>query len=193
MSKEIKSYLQIDQKFLGTLLYFKDKSNRGCIKLSFKNKISDFVKGTNIQTTLPVLAKLSTPISLDVSYKFQDGLLEVKKIINGKIDREFYKVSLPISTCLFIIRIKDWSLLDNAKTSSSPLLLTPPSPNKSVAIIFSFFGTNGLPIAPKGYDCVMGIIDLPEAPLDKFCIGIAEDPNNNEINGFTIEIPIPTS
>lgn len=191
MSNKIKSYLQIEQRFLGTLLYFKDKNNIGCLKLSFKNKIADFVKGTNIQTTLPVPVKLKTPISLDISYKFKDSLLEVKKIVNGRIDREFYKIPLPVSTYLFMIRIKDWNLLDGAMISSNPLVLTPPTQNNSVTIIFSFFGTNGQPIAPMEYDCVMRIIDLPENTLDKLCIGIAEDPTNTETNGFTIQLPIP--
>lgn len=188
MSK-IKSYLQIENKFLGSLLYFKDAKNRGHLKLSFKNKIADFVKGTDIPTTLPVPLKLSEPISLDVSYKFQDGLLEVKKIVNGKTQREFYKIPLPVSTCLFLIQIKDWHNLDDAQPSRCPLILTPPSSTNKIAIVFSFLGTNGQPIAPKEYNCLMGTIDIPEPGLKTFCIGIAEDPNNNEHQDFLIKIP----
>ncbi|OGZ16508.1 MAG: hypothetical protein A3H76_04425 [Candidatus Lloydbacteria bacterium RIFCSPLOWO2_02_FULL_54_12] len=184
-----KSHLLIQNKFLGSLLYFKDRDGRGCLKLSFKNKIAGFVKGTAVPTTLPVPLKLADPISLDVSYKFQDSLLQVKKIVNGKTEREFYKIPLPVSTCLFIIRIKDWHLLDDAKLSNSPLVLTPPSLSNSVAIVFSFLGANGQPIAPREYNCLMGTIDLPEDPLKTFCVGITEDPNNNESNGFIIQIP----
>lgn len=190
MSK-IKSHLLIGNKYLGSLLYFKDKDGRGCLKLSFKNKIADFVKGTDMPTTLPVPVKLTDPVSLDVSYKFQDSLLEVKKIVNGKTEREFYRVSLPIQTCLFLIRIKDWHQLDDAPQSSSPLVLTPPSSGNSVAVVFSFLGENGQPIAPKEYNCLMGTIDLPESPLKTFCIGIADDPNNNDTNGFLLQIPFP--
>ena len=188
MSK-IKSYLQIENNFLGSLLYFKDKDNRGHLKLSFKNKIADFIKGTDISTSLPVPAKLTSPISLDVSYKFQDSLFEVKKIINGKVEREFYKIPLPISTCLFIIKIKDWHLLDDAEPSNIPLILKAPESTKSVAIVFSFLGANGLPVAPKEYDCLMGTIDIPEDPLKTFCIGIAEDRNPDDSLGFIIKIP----
>ena len=189
MKQKIKSYLQIQDKYLGTLLYFKDTQNRGCIKLSFKNKITGFVKETNIKTNLPVPAKLDRPISLDISYKFEDSLFEVKKIIDRKLEREFYKIPLPISTYLFIIRIKDWHNLDKAEPSTNPLILTPKQ-SSSVAIVFSFLGTNGKPIAPKEYNCLMGTIDLPESPLSTFCIGIAED-TNNEKNAFIVQFPYP--
>lgn len=188
--QKIKSHLLIEDKFLGSVLYFKDKSNRGCLKFSFKNKIADFIKYTDIPTTKPVPLKLDTPINLDISYKFEDSLLEIKKIIDKKEEREFYKMPLPVSTSLFIIRIKDWSLLDtDDKKSHSPLVLTPPSKNNSVAIIFSFFDVNGKPITQSEYPCTMGIIDLPESNLNKLGIGISEDKDNNEINNFIIKIP----
>lgn len=193
VNKETKSHLLIQDKFLGTLLYFKDKDARGCLKLSFKNKITNFTKSADVPTILPVPSKLDNPMRLDVSYKFQDSLLEVKKIIDGKVEPEFYKVPLPISNVLFFIQIKNWHLLDVAKPSNSPLILTPPSQNSSVVIIFSFLGTNGLPFTAKNYVCPngMGTIDLPETPLSKFCIGIADDTDDTDENGFKIGIPFP--
>ena len=185
----IKSHLLIGHKFLGTLLYLKDKDGRGCLKLSFKNKIADFVKGTDVPTMKPVPVKLNNLIQLDISYKFQDSLLEVKKIINGKPEREFYKIPVPISTSLFILQIKDWHLLDNTEPSILPLVLTPPNQCNSVAIVFSFLGADGQPIAPKEYSSPMGTIDLPENSLNKFCIGIAEDKSNNETNNFILKLP----
>ncbi len=193
MKKKIKSHLLIQDKFLGALLYFKDVDGRGCLKLSFKNKIMGFVKGTDVPTTLPVPIKLDRPMSLDVSYKFPDSLLEVKKIIDGEKQPEFYDVTLPISNCLFFIRIKNWHSLDDAKPSKSPLVLTPPVRSDSVAIIFSFLGENGLPFVPMGYvgPNGMGTIALPEDPLKTFCIGIADDSNNRDANGFNVYIPLP--
>jgi hypothetical protein len=190
--KTIKSHLLIQDKFLGALFYTSDKEGRGYLKLSFKNKIAGFNKGTDIPTTLPVPVKIDEPIGLDVSYKFQDSLLEVKKVVSGKIQPEFYLVPLPVTNCLFIIRIKDWHLLDTAQNPESPLVLTPPNSN-GVAIVFSFLGANGLPFKPEGYDFPMGIgmIDLPETPLNKFCIGIAEDTKNTEADSFVIQIPFP--
>ncbi len=189
MKQETKSYIQIYNKYLGTLLHFKDIIGRGCLKLSFKNKIDGFVKMTDIPTTLPVPTKLTDPMSLDISYKFQDSLLEVKKLINGKIEREFYKIPLPISNYLFIIRIKDWHLLDDVEQSDNPLVLTPPS--DSVAITFSFTADNGLPFQTPQYYCVegMGAINLPEMPLGQFCIGIGEDKNPDPDNDFLLMCP----
>ena len=189
MAHKIKSRLLIGNKYLGSLIYFKDADGRGCLKLSFKNKIADFNVGSDVPTILPAPAKLTDPITLDVSYKFQDSLLEVKKMVNGTPDPAFYKITLPVTTCLFLIRIKDWRLLDDATPSKSPLVLTPPSQSNSVAVIFSFLGANGQPIAPKEYSTIMGTIDLPEDPLKTFCIGIADDPTNNDPNGFLLQIP----
>jgi len=159
------------------------------LKLSFKNKIADFVKGTDVPTTKPIPVKINNLIQLDISYKFKDSLLEVKKIIGGKPEREFYKIPVPVSTSLFILQIKNWHLLDDAEPSISLLVLTPPSQCNGVAIVFSFLGANGNPIAPKEYSSPMGTIDLPESGLNKFCIGIVEDKNNNEANSLIIKLP----
>lgn len=191
MGRKIKSHLLIGNKFLGSLVYFKDAHGRGSLKLSFKNKIADFVVGTDVPTTLPAPLMLIDPITLDVSYKFGESLLEVKKMVKGRPDRAFYKITLPVTTCLFLVRIKDRHLLDDAAPSKSPLVLTPPSTGDSVAIVFSFLDANGQPIAPKEYNTMMGTIDLPETPLQTFCIGIADDPNNTDPNGFLLQIPFP--
>ena len=185
----IKSHLLIENKFLGSLLYFKDKKGRGCLKLSFKNKIANFAKWSDVPTTQPTLLELKNPISLDISYKFIDSLLEIKKIVDGKIIPEFYKIPIPISTPLFIIKIKKWHLLDDSKNSKNPLVISYNSQCENVAVVFSFIGANGQPIAPKEYSMLMGTIDLPEQDLNKFCIGIAEDKNNNYEKDFIIEIP----
>jgi len=193
MSNEIKSHRLIGNKYLGSLLYFKDAQGRGCLKLSFKNKIADMTRGTDVPTTLPVPAKRTDPTTLDISYKFQDSLLEVKEIVNGKTERAFYKVMLPMSGVLFMIRIKDWQALDDDQPKPSPLVLTPPTNTNSVVVIFSFLGENGLPFTAGGYKPVegMGTIDLPESPLNTFCIGLVEDPNNTSANGFELVVPLP--
>lgn len=113
-------------------------------------------------------------------------------MISGKPDRAFYPVPLPVSNCLFFIRIKDWNLLDDAETSDSPLILKAPNTGGSVVIIFSFLGENGQPFVPPQFSVAgMYPIDVPETPLDTFCIGIAEDPANTSVNGFEIHIPYP--
>jgi hypothetical protein len=52
-------------------------------------------------------------------------------------------------------------------------------------------GDNGLPFKPVEYDFPqgMGMIDLPENALNKFCIGIAEDLNNKDSDDFSVSIP----
>ena len=192
MKQTIKSHLLIGNKFLGSLLYFKDAQGRGCLKLSFKNKVADLARGTDVPTTLPVPLKRTDPTTLDISYKFPDSKLEVKEIVNGKTERSFYDVAIPISSVLFMIRLKDWRTLDDDQPKPNPLILKPPTNTNSVVIIFSFLGENGLPFA-NGYQPAegMGTIDLPESSLHTFCIGLAEDPNNNSANGFELMVPLP--
>ncbi len=150
MKQTIKSHLLISNKYLGSLLYFKDAQGRGCLKLSFKNKVADLVIGTDVPTTLPVPLKRTNPTTLDISYKFPDSKLEVKEVVNGKTMRTFRDVSLPISSVLFMIRLKDWRTLDDDQPKPNPLVLTPPTNTNSVVVIFSFLGENGLPFA-NGY------------------------------------------
>jgi hypothetical protein len=188
---KIKSHLLIGNRFLGTFFYDKDVVSRGYFKLSFANKIMGFVTGSDVMTTLPVLPKLTTPVHLELSYKFEDSLLEVEKIISGKKERAFYDVKIPISSCLFYIRIKQWQSLDVAQYPENPLVLDPSTKGDSVAIIFSFIGPNGKPFSP-GYDCLMGMIDIPENPLKRFCIGIAADDGSTNPNDISVYIPLPS-
>ncbi|HUX35551.1 MAG TPA: hypothetical protein VMV71_00795 [Candidatus Paceibacterota bacterium] len=189
----IKSHLLIGNKFLGALVYFKDAQGRGALKLSFKNKFMGFNRGSDVMTTLPVPLKATTPVSLDLSYKFLDSILELKKMDNGKIEPEFYDVPIPISQCLFFLRIRDWrSQLEDDSPSKNPLVLTPPSEGKDAAVVFSFLAPNGRPPVPRGYECLMATITLPENPLNTFCIGVLNDANPNpNPNDFAIYIPLP--
>ena len=191
-TKKIKSHLLIENRILGSLVYFTDKEGRGCLKLSFKNKIADFVIGTNVPTSLPAPLALTTPITLDLSYKFQDHLLEVKKMIDKKPQPNFFNVPSPFKSWLFTIKLRDWHLLEiYKKKPRSPLHLTPPSANPSIIVIFSFLGAEGSPFKPHEYDCRMGTIKLPRTSDDTFCIGVAEDVNPSQTNDFIIGIPFP--
>jgi len=189
----IKSRLLVGNKHLGDLFYDKDSKGRSYLKLSFKNEIADFVKSTDIKnsTSLAEL-KIEKLIRIELSYKFQDELFSIKRITKGEKDRyEFHKISLPATTCLFYLRIKDWEELDDDDgTSYNPLVLTPPINIKNVAIIFSFIGVNGQPLCPPEYsDIMMGCIDLPEQNLKNFCIGISSDSKNNQPNNIVIMFP----
>ncbi len=193
MSKPlIKSRLLLGNKHLGALFYDKKGDGRGYLKLSFKNKIAGFVKGSDVPTTMPASLKLEEPVKIELSYKFNDNLFSVKKIIDGrKPAYEFYKVSVPPQTCLFYLRIKDWHLLDDASHSPNPLVLNLSGNCNSIAVIFSFLDKNERPLSPPEYsDTLMGCIDLPEKKLKRLCIGVAPDPNNNESNNIVIMLPL---
>ena len=192
IKKEIKSRILVGNRLIGTLLYTTDKESRGYLKFSIKNKIANFIKSADVPTSLPVSLKLNNPTSLEMSYKFKDRLLGIKRINDGRVEREFHKVPVPVKSCLFVLRIKDYSLYDKYNKNKNVLILNPPSLiNKSIAIIFSFLGENGLPFSNPYSNCgAMGMInDLPEVELNKLCIGIAED--NQDFGDQDIQVLIP--
>ncbi len=190
----IKSRLLVGNKHLGDLFYDNDSKGRGYLKLSFKNEIADFVRGTDTKnSTSPTELKLNKPIRLELSYKFKDQLFSIKRITKGEKNKyEFHKISLPVSTCLFYLRIKNWEVLDDDDgTLNSSLVLTPPTATKSIAIIFSFLGANGQSPCPSEYsDITMGCIDLPDQGLKNFCIGLSSDIQNNQENNIIIMFPV---
>lgn len=187
----IKSHLLIGNKILGTLFYTTDKNGIGYLKLSFDKDIEGLVKWTDILSTLPANLQITEPVHLEISYKFGGNDLGIKQIIKGKKPmKEFYKIALPFTSPLFVLKIKDWKLLNEDVNSHNPLPLTPPSSTtNSVIVIFSFFGANNLPFGYKEYPCEMGVIDLPENNFSKFYIGIAEDTNNQEQQNIMVMFP----
>lgn len=193
MSKPlIKSRFLLGKKHLADLVYDKDAIGRGYLKISFKNPIADFIKGSDVPTRMPILPRLQEPINLELSYKFQDDFFSIKKIRKGKKpEYEFYKVLTPPVECLFYLKIKDLNSLDDVNQDSvSQLILLPPDNSNSVAVVFSFLNAGGTPLAPPKYSgMLMGCIDLPEQRFDKLCIGICPDPDNNEAEGIVIMFP----
>lgn len=138
-----------------------------------------------------VLPPSKASVGLDISYKFRDSLLEVKKVSEGKVIREFYAVPLPMKACLFTLQLRDWEMLDVCTNPPEwPLSLTPSGPSNSVVVIFSFLGPEGLPLKPPQYDCpIMRSIELPEEVNNSFWIGIAGDPNPSLTHDFVLGIP----
>lgn len=99
----LKNRILLGNKLLGDLFYFKDKNGRSSLKFSFKNKITDFTRWTNVKTILPVPVFEKEPLSFDLSYKFQDNLLEIKRQRGTIVEREFYKKAYPqIDIYLFL-------------------------------------------------------------------------------------------
>jgi hypothetical protein len=185
----IKSRLQIGNKLLGDLFYDKDAEGRSYIKLSFNNKIAGLFKWSNVPTLKPALLKSDQPTRLEVSYKFPDNLFALKMLTNGKWNREFHKMPLPHTSCLFIVRIKDPNLLTESTDDGRALVLDPLE-GSAVSIIFAFPGSDGIPRVPLEYPGLrMASIDLPESPLNKLWIGIANDPSNNFKEGFVLSFP----
>ncbi len=190
----LKSHILLGSKLLGSLFYFKDTEGRSSLKLSFKNKLGSFTMWADSEHLKNKLALPASneEVSFDLSYKFADNLLEVKRQIGIKIERHFHKIPFPPKNYLFILKIKDWHILNEAIDTKDSLTLNLPDHTDSVSVFFSFLGVNGLPFAPEDYMQEMGrtvSADLPEADFPKICIGTVEDNNNTESYNLVIKIP----
>ncbi len=195
MSKPLlKSHILVGEKLLGSLFYFKDTKGRSSLKLSFKNKIGNFsmwADSEHLKNKLE-LPPSTEDVSFDLSYKFTDNLLEIKRQVGEKIERHFHKIPFPPKNYLFILKIKDWHILNDATHKVDTLSLNLPDHNSSLSVFFSFLGTNGLPFAPEDYLQEIGrtiSADLPETDFPKICIGTVENKNNTELYNLVIKIP----
>jgi hypothetical protein len=196
MSKkpDYKAHILLNDKFLGSLIYMKDNKDRAYLKLSFKKKVSDYVKWTDIATTLPAELEKTEHASFDVSYKFEDNLLEVKRQVGSNEDRSFYHVPFPPNNLLFILKIKDWHTLDTVIHGPQDLILPISDQQNTAFIFFSFVAPNGLPFTPGklvGTEFRITCADLPEKDFPKICVGIAEIPDDGEVLGMVLKIPYP--
>jgi hypothetical protein len=196
MSKPIsKSYITLNDKLLGSLLYLKDKNGKSYLKFSFKNKTKNLIKWSDTPTLLPAELQQEEEVSVDLSFKFEDKLLEYKRQIGEKITREFYKVNFPTDNLLFIAKLRDIHLLDDAPTKGDKIPLVIGDPTKTAFIYFSFTSDNGLPFTPgellqiDGAEIKVIAADLPEKDFPYLCVGITEVPNDTEPYNLIIKIP----
>jgi hypothetical protein len=188
-------YLQ-GNRLLGSLIYFLDSKDRPCLKISFKNKVggAKMWSKDRFTDTETELANDFQDLSLDVSYKFQDGLLELKREVPGnKPERKFLLVPQPPTSYLFLVRINDLEILNIATLAEDHLVLEPPVTTKQVAVFFSFAGADGRPLLPDEYANDYGksiIQEIPhEKPYDKIWIGIVEDTPHTYPFNLLIKIP----
>ena len=102
-------------RLLGGLIYFVDTKGRHAIKFSFKTKVgqlSVWQQKTNSEEKTLLEGTNEEAVSLDVSYKFEDSLLEIKNEIPGREPhRRFIKLPLPMETFLFSLRVRNWKTL----------------------------------------------------------------------------------
>jgi hypothetical protein len=132
---------------------------------------------------------LTSPIRVELTYKFEDEILMVKKI--PKKDKPTYAVyssPIPANTVLFYLRIKDWRSLSVSGATSSPLIL-PEQESEDIAVIFSFAGQGGRPYSTPYEDVTMGEIRFPNAKVSRFYVGTTPDPDNTGQDGLRIYIP----
>ncbi len=184
-------------KLVGSFLFFNDAAGRPCFKFSLKPKlgaaeVSFEDKNTGERTKLTVAPP--PEMSVDVSYKFDDRLLELKRQEPGKSpERHFIKTpEVPIAY-LFSVRIKNCELLPVIPVEPGMFELKPPISAEKVAVIFSFVGEEGRPFMIDEYLKAEGrtiIIDLPNnPPFDKLYVGVVGESENNEPYDLTIKAP----
>lgn len=188
-----------EDKLLGSLLLLKDKNSRDALKFSLKSKLDqttvwhdDLLTGERKKLEEPK----GNPLSFDISYKFSDNLLEIKREIPKQEPfRKFLKLEPPFKSYLFALRIQNWqTTLPRVHVKADSLLLMANPDEEKVIVFFSFLGENGLPFLDSNYMNEKGrtiAADLPfPPPFSKICIGVAPDPDNNEEMDLTFQIPV---
>ena len=142
------------------------------------------------------LADSSQAMSVDVSYKFTDNLLEVKTEVPGERPRPLMtEVPTPPQNYLFLIRVRDWGHLPVETPNADAIVLAAPWSCKELVIFVSFAGIEGKPFMPepgvmKKVEGRTIVIDLSlSAPYDKVWLGIGEDSGNNEQYPLTVKAP----
>lgn len=201
MAKPIKKtrFILPGNRALGSLLYFKDRDQRYCLKLSFKNKVSPTRIWKENLESKEITNSIDSQISqsIDISYKFVDSILEIKtESIGNKPTPRFIKVPNPPQSNLFFIRIKDWQGLEEVKVKEEDLLLEPPTPFKSIAVIFSFSSQIHKPFMAAEYakningrtKCYE--IPFQNFPYDKLWVGITEDSQPEIEFNLAIKVPV---
>lgn len=184
-------------RLIGSFLFFNDKDGRPCFKFSLKPKLGAAEmlfenKKTGKRTRLS-----DTPppeMSVDVSYKFNDRRLELKRQEPGKTpERHFIQTpEIPIAY-LFSVRIKNHEHLPVVPIEAGMFELKPPTSAKNVAVVFSFVGEEGRPFMIEEYLKADGrtiILDLPaNPPFNKLYVGVVGESENSEPYDLTIKAP----
>ena len=115
------------------------------MKFSFKNKVGGITLWTDsssLENSIS-LPPASEEVSLDVSYKLEDCLLEIKRQDGVSVNAQFYEVPFPAKNLLFVLRVKDWDVLSEPKKVTDCLVIQPPTGGRAVNVFFSLAGTNG--------------------------------------------------
>jgi len=189
-----KSRIAINKdKHLGDLLLLRLHRGDHSLKFSFKNKVGPELRklgpvtGTfkDIDFTKPNLYKeIPQGVSLEISYIFEKGKLEIKQEVAGdEIARNFYDVTMPIENFLFAIIVRNIENLQDIEENPENLILNTDNLGDQVAICFSFEGINGKPFVDPFSDPIEGMgarhitWSMPEVILDKLHILVTRDNN----------------
>ena len=191
-----------EDRLLGDLLYYVDMRGRHSLKLSIKAKLetmSEWGRHTGrydqVDLTNPrIIKKVADGQSIEISYKFENHKLEVKKeIVDGSIERNFYEVVIPFERHLFTLILKNWENLPATTPSPDDLILNKSDLSNEVAIIFSFANEQGKGFMDTNFDRNRDgktvFFDLPRETPSKLVIGFTN--NTIDINLLDLFIAIP--
>lgn len=186
---------------LADLLYVIDYKGRYSFKCSFKNKVSPlktWKKHYGGLRKLDFEHPYTTKIveggeSLEVSFKFTDNRLEIKREVRGGgIDRSFCLVKMPIARNLFTIIIRNQGLLNSVEPSDEDIVVDHPELTDQVALVFSFEAEDGKPIMDTIINAYVGkqfLVEFPEQKLKRLHIAVVKD--NNPMADSNVVIAIP--
>jgi len=188
--------LLIGNKWLGSVLYFLDSKKRAHLKVTVKTKIGganlwrlDIASGEKTSLMEPD----SEYVSLDISYKYEDSLIEIKQEKSAqKTKRKFVKIPLPVVVYLFTLKIKDWQYCSTVAVQESDIIITTKG-ETGIVIFFSFPSEDGKAFVDPKYIGKTGRlipIDLPTSPpRNKLLIGFTEEDLSTQDEDLTFQVP----
>jgi len=173
---------------LADLLYFSDARNRYHFKCSFKNKVSPlrtwkkhFGELETLDFKNPHTTKsVKDGQSLEVSFKFQDCKLEIKREVKGgSIERSFYKVIVPTERNLFTVIINNQEGLNQVSPTENDMVVLDKNLKDQIALVFSFVSAKGKPIMDPIINTSVGkqfILSFPDqsTEFDKIYLAIVK-------------------
>lgn len=166
----------------GSLLYFVDAQGRGCLKITCKVPIGSATlwRKNAGSDEREMLEEEPPQLTLDISYKYADSLLEIKREYGAeKPKRTFSNFPLPPKGYLFQLKIKNWHKLPIADPQEGDILLEAPAEGEQLAIFFSLPGEDGKGFVDPEYLDTAGLmvrVEIPEAaPRDVIFIGTTVD------------------
>jgi len=183
-------------RYFGSLIYFIDSKGRGCLKFTCKLKIGKAVlwRQKNGEEKVVLKNPRNKAVSLDISYKYTDSLLEIKSEEKGNLPEPvFIPVKLPPDCYLFSLRVKNLDALSIVSLKKDDIILNSPDNSSEVVLFVSFTNESGKGFIDPIYMDKSGIMVFVDIPVNhiynKIAIAITDKNLKDQELDLTFHVP----